>query len=382
MSDNVLGSLLPDLYGCAGEPSNWRRVLDQICRHFSARSAVIQMLRRADNVLYPEWDLRDSLSSQHADSHDRYVNNEHNPRLNLSIVRGFPGASAILRDEERFRPGCPHLARLRERLAMIGMGRSIAIALKVPVNRQLTLLLHRVHGDGREFGARDESFLCELAPHLIRSVDLFEKINTLRDDADLVKQFADRMKTGILVVDCRGTVRWQNRYAELIIKRSQHLGVVGGRLWCSNAESHRRISRFLRQVSSNRQRLLTTIGAPHCDPIQILGMPLHVSATPRDTPPPHGATIALLLSAPDGKVVLSPSDIRELFGLTPAEAALAAALAEGLTLQDYAERHGVSVGTLRVQLKSVFSKTGATRQPELVRLLCASIPARTLTEHP
>jgi DNA-binding CsgD family transcriptional regulator len=340
------------------------------------------MLRGTDDSLCPEWSLRDSFSTEHAESHDRYVNNESNPRLNLRIVRRFSGASSILRDEDRFRPGCPHLARLRKRLAMIGMGRSIAIALKMPVDREVVLLLHRAHGDGREFLSRDEEFLRELEPHLRQAVDLFEKINTLREDTALMKDIADRMNTGIILVDRRGTVRWRNRYADLIIERSQHLAVVGGTLRCSNVEDHRRISQFLGGVRSPGQRLLTTVGPSYCNPIQILAIPTNVGAALAETVRAHGVTIALLLSDPDGQIALSPADIRELFGLTPAEAALAAALGEGLTLHDYAERHGVSVGTVRNQLKCIFSKTGATRQPELVRLLCASVSARTVTEHP
>ena len=382
MSGNFLSALIPDLYGCADKPSNWSGVLDRISHRMNARSAVIQMLRCADDVLYPEWDIRDSLSSEHAESHDRYVNNEQNPRLNLKIARGFSGAGAIMRDEERFKPGCPHLARLRERLALIGLGRSIAVVLKIPMNRQLILLLHRASGDGREFASRDEEFLSELAPHLKQAVELSEKVSMLREETAVMKQFTDRMNTGIIVVDRRGAVRWRNRCAEMITRQSQHLAIVGGRLRCSNAEDRRRISGFLCQVSSPRQRLLTTIGASCRNPIQILAIPVDVQAVQPSTMRPRGAAIALFLSDPDGEVALSPSDIGELFGLTPAEAALAAALGEGLTLHDYAERHGVSVGTVRNQLKCIFSKTGAARQPELVRLLCTSIPARALMEHP
>lgn len=381
MSVDFLNTLLPDLYACAEQPLNWSGVLDRICRHMNTRSAVIQMLNCVDDALYPEWDIRDSRSSEHAELHDRYVNNQQNPRLNLKIARGLSGAAAIMRDEERFRPGCPHLARLQERLAMIGMGHSISVALRISEDRQLTLLLHRAHGDGREFGSRDVEFLWQLVPHLKQSVNLCEKINLLHDDVDLMKEFADRMNTGIIVVDNCGVVRWQNRYAERIIRESRHLAVVGGKLRCNNTNDHRRLSHFLHEVSSTDQRLLTTIGVPHCSPLQILAIPVLTRTSCLDTARPHSARIALLLSDPDCSAELSPSDISELFGLTPAEAALAAGLCKGMTLQDYAERRGISVGTARIQLKSIFSKTGAGRQSDLIRLLYASVSARTLIEH-
>ena len=59
----------------------------------------------------------------------------------------------------------------------------------------------------------------------------------------------------------------------------------------------------------------------------------------------------------------------QVFGLTHAEARLASALVQGLDLQEIARLHRVSVGTLRVQLKSVFGKTQTKRQAQLVALL-------------
>ncbi len=61
--------------------------------------------------------------------------------------------------------------------------------------------------------------------------------------------------------------------------------------------------------------------------------------------------------------------LQDVFSLTKAEARLAGRLACGETIEDIAEEHGVSISTARVQLKSIFTKTGASRQAELVSLL-------------
>lgn len=60
---------------------------------------------------------------------------------------------------------------------------------------------------------------------------------------------------------------------------------------------------------------------------------------------------------------------REDHGLTEAEAKLAYSLVEGGTLAGYALTTNLSRNTVRSYLKSIFSKTGATRQAELVRML-------------
>jgi pimeloyl-ACP methyl ester carboxylesterase/DNA-binding CsgD family transcriptional regulator len=60
---------------------------------------------------------------------------------------------------------------------------------------------------------------------------------------------------------------------------------------------------------------------------------------------------------------------RDAFGLTPAEARLAAALRDGLSLKEAAAKLNISVNTARNQIKSVFEKLGVNRQGDLIRHL-------------
>jgi DNA-binding CsgD family transcriptional regulator len=60
-----------------------------------------------------------------------------------------------------------------------------------------------------------------------------------------------------------------------------------------------------------------------------------------------------------------------LFGFTRAECRLAELLTSGYSLKDAAEQRGVTYETVRSQVKSIFSKTGAQRQSELMGLLAA-----------
>jgi DNA-binding CsgD family transcriptional regulator len=65
--------------------------------------------------------------------------------------------------------------------------------------------------------------------------------------------------------------------------------------------------------------------------------------------------------------------IRTLFGFTRAEAEDAHLLCEGLSVDEVAERRGVKPTTVRSQIKSAFSKTGAKRQSDLVRIVLGGI---------
>lgn len=81
--------------------------------------------------------------------------------------------------------------------------------------------------------------------------------------------------------------------------------------------------------------------------------------------------IATPITAPDAPMT---EMLNVLFDLTPGEARLARALFSGLTLQQAAADFGLSEQTLRSRLKAVFSKTGTSRQTDLIRMLTGLTP--------
>ncbi|MNV18232.1 hypothetical protein D3C71_1090530 [compost metagenome] len=59
--------------------------------------------------------------------------------------------------------------------------------------------------------------------------------------------------------------------------------------------------------------------------------------------------------------------LRSLYGLTPAEARLAQALVNGLSLQEYADQQSVSIHTVRSQFRTIATKADVGRQTDFVR---------------
>jgi DNA-binding CsgD family transcriptional regulator len=103
---------------------------------------------------------------------------------------------------------------------------------------------------------------------------------------------------------------------------------------------------------------------------------------------------AVFLVDPDRRLELPLEALRQLYGLTPAEARLASLLAEGVGLPEAAAQLGITRETAKSTLHAIFAKTDTRRQAELVRRLltgpgaCTSLrpsprtgdadPARTL----
>ncbi|GEM_PF-1162194 len=82
-----------------------------------------------------------------------------------------------------------------------------------------------------------------------------------------------------------------------------------------------------------------------------------------------GKGAVLFVSDPIEPVELSIETICRLYTLTPAEGRLALGLTNGHKLDDLAEEWGVSMHTVRSQLRQIFRKTDTSRQSELVKLI-------------
>jgi DNA-binding CsgD family transcriptional regulator len=82
-----------------------------------------------------------------------------------------------------------------------------------------------------------------------------------------------------------------------------------------------------------------------------------------------GARALLTFTEVQPRVSADVDLLARSFGLTPAEAKLAALIGKGLTLADAAVQLQVSIATVRNQLKAVFLKTDTRRQSDLVLLI-------------
>jgi DNA-binding CsgD family transcriptional regulator len=103
--------------------------------------------------------------------------------------------------------------------------------------------------------------------------------------------------------------------------------------------------------------------APHGDRCEVLPLPRKewsFGFEPR-------AIVALHVSADIGEV--RQQQLRDLLGLTQAEAEIAILAANGSSREEIARTRGATANTVGSQLKSIFAKADVTREAELVALV-------------
>lgn len=103
------------------------------------------------------------------------------------------------------------------------------------------------------------------------------------------------------------------------------------------------------------------------------------AATLRADPwPSAGSPAGVVVTLRDPELELPDPDLlRGLYGFTPTEARVAAALAQGLDGADLARAMSVQPNTVRSHVKRALAKCGARRQSQLVSLILRSVAMRS-----
>jgi DNA-binding CsgD family transcriptional regulator len=209
-----------------------------------------------------------------------------------------------------------------------------------------------------------------LHPHIARAVQVQLRLAS----ANLLKARAldalDRCSDGVLFVTLEGVVLWANGRAESILTANEGLRIIRKVLTCSRASESDALRRSIASCATNHDGGGGVI-AVH----RTVGRPLSVLvAALRGEPPfalePIPAAI-VFVTDPDRLVVAPRSHLRDLYGLTEAEARAADAVLDARGLSDIADKLGVSLSTVRTLLQRAFEKTDTHRQSELVQLLLA-----------
>ncbi len=226
---------------------------------------------------------------------------------------------------------------------------------------------------------------CErLLPHLRRAIQIHARLSRTESERDLYADAVDQLSVATLVLDERGRVLNTNAVAAALLEGEDGLSLTGQRLHIQDRAADAQLQAMI-DTAIAAQRAGTTgmaraLRVPRPSGRQDYGLVLRPVPLAEWAEGQSSPSVAVFISDPalvEGAGI-QPSEtsrqlLQELFQLTPAEASLALRLAQGLSLADVSTQQNISQHTARAQLKSIFAKTGATRQAELVRLVLKSV---------
>ena len=214
-----------------------------------------------------------------------------------------------------------------------------------------------------------------LVPHLQQALRTQTHLQELKREAADAAEAIDCMPAAVLVVGPNSTVVHANTAAEAMLAQSRGLSVGSGSLRAESVSAdvdlQGRVTAAL-GLTDTGERSGSSLLCPRSDSAQ----PYVVHVFPftsqrRDDWAPRALVVIV---DPERRREPSPQTLRRLYGLTHAEADVAARVGRGQGLTPIADELSLSLATVKTHVQRVFEKTGTHRQAELVRLLLALAP--------
>jgi DNA-binding CsgD family transcriptional regulator len=222
--------------------------------------------------------------------------------------------------------------------------------------------------DAKPFSDLERMRLDALTPHLRRVSKLHERLAAEDVDARLGLEAMNGLSFGIAILSETGLVVFSNAPADRIFgRRDVFRSPCAGRIAARDARLKRDLAHAIRRAASAGESTTIRI-ADVPGTVVANAMVLPLPASSRWNASWQRPLVMLVMSRPEAARV-PPEALRALFGISAAEARLVNALLAGRTAQQYAEERGLSIETVRSQLKAALAKTNTRSQGQLIAAL-------------
>ncbi len=368
-------SLIERIYAAVIEPEGWSTFLEAL-RVELGGAAILLSLRIPD--LQPPTDsyFRVGLDDAYRPAFVKHaVEGLHWGSLDNDVFRGrFGLASEVVSTDS-----VPESGLYRDYMQPQGLAPEWPICHVISREEGHPLagmVIFRREG-GPPIGDEELGLLDLLVPHLARAYAIYCQLGDVRQERRALSEVVDRLPMGVILLDANGVVVQKNRSADRILALEDGLAICERRPHVDNA----REERTLRTLIANAVKASTHSGTSPGDVMAVTrpsgrrAFPLMVG--PLIAASPHNisgeAKAIVFVADPEGSPVTTTEVLETLYGLTRAEAALVRLIAKGRSLDEVAAERGVTIHTVRSQLKQVFSKTETSRQGELVHLALTGV---------
>lgn len=201
-------------------------------------------------------------------------------------------------------------------------------------------------------------------------------------DLEAVQAGLQALSAAMVLLDASGRLVFANQEAQALLAQADGIRLDRSNVVrCMDSAAQKQLCQSLEPCRADRRlagpgdsgnagtktfAIRRDIGLP------LVALVISQSAGAPGTAAGHRRTV-LLLRDPERELRVATELLPALFGLSAAEAAVAARLAAGASLEQIAEERDVRLITVRNQLKSALGKFGVRRQAELVSIVLRAI---------
>ncbi|KVO27421.1 LuxR family transcriptional regulator [Burkholderia ubonensis] len=248
----------------------------------------------------------------------------------------------------------------------------MGVRLARPGGDDILLGLLRAYGRP-PYTPEERAALSGMAGHLQRAINLWQDARVLHRDAALGAELMEELGLAVFALDRHARVVFVNRAAESMLRATTCLKLEHGHLSAASAPHNDALKAALARVAKTRNgeslALAGSLNAAHeifLGIAALAGPALHAAF--------GGATILVTARRRSAAPLVVAQQLRQAFGLSSAEAAVAEALIGGKTPDECAASAGVSLATIRTQLRAIYEKTHSRNQAEAVGRMLWVLP--------
>lgn len=234
--------------------------------------------------------------------------------------------------------------------------------------------------DASPFAPMTTTTVADLLGHIRRAHALAGRIGTANTERQVHSALLDKLAVGTIFLNAQGNVVQQTGVAMDILQRRDGLQLARGGIAASVGTDDRKLQTAIRSVLAEGAIDPQVVSVARASGQRDLGLIIHRLPACADGEGSNQPAAVIFIRDPENCREPERTMLRRLFDLTPAEAELARNLATGLSLDEAALALNISRNTARAHLRAVFSKSGITRQTELMRVVLSS--AAMLGERP
>jgi DNA-binding CsgD family transcriptional regulator len=366
LDEFVVAGLIEGFYEAATRPELWRQILARSADAFGARGSCIST--------GPESNLQPVCSPSLDEVVDIGLKQGWHGD-NVRMVRGAPHfnkSGNIVTERMLFTPWeLDNLPFHAEYLNRLDLHHFAGMVIFGNASTGLAFSVERSRRQGA-FVEKEIDVLRRLVPHIQGAGRLAREFAHARHEGAL-DAFA-AFDCGALLIDWRGRVARVNRKAEAMM--GPWLSIRNGILTAADSNCDAALRKMIDVLVSHGPLVaceplnLVAVPRPPAKPLVVHAAPLARSATDLFMQ----ARAVIWIVDPYANTLPWEPVLRQAFGCTKAESEVAVALAQGHDVEEIARIRGVSHGTIRAQIKGIFTKTDTRRQAELVSLLLRFAP--------
>ena len=374
-----LSQLIGLAYECASHPEVEADFLHAVCTALGLDSAtviLVDLKQRTNTMLSMYVDdpgvSKETLAALVADYNRRF--SQFNPLTEICIDKGLlVSGNTIFSEDMVPHPMLQRTAFYNEFFQQQGWYDHAGI-VSIADGKTAVTINFASKAETYPFTPAARKLLRMLAGHLARAHTLRRQLETRRVTRDAALQSLDALTFGLLILDHKRKVLFQNRPAREIIDSNKALDIRRRELRCDLPRSQKllkdqvsmAIDAALHGIPMHWSPTQLDLQDTGQRPVAVCAYPLPTSGSPFAAAHPACLLFLRDLNAEQG---LPEDQLIDMFELTPAEARIAQEIANGYSLEHAAERMGHTLGTSRTMLKRVYAKTGTNRQNELACLV-------------